>query len=148
VAATQLIRSQNIMMKKLANSSLAAFGFAALLLTGACATQGGGDPAMNPTVSADARDEADVDASENFIAGGAPLNTTTETITTTTTTNTSQASSSVDQSLSVDTNESMTSSSSLDTQSTTNTDDTSSTMTDDDDDTTTETETRTRMRKD
>jgi hypothetical protein len=126
------------MMKKLANSSLAAFGLAALLLTGACATQGGGDPAMNPTVSADARDEADVDASENLIAGGAPLNTTTETITTTTVTNTSQTSASVDQSLSVDTNQSMTSSSNLDTQSSTNTDD----------DTTTATETRTRMRKD
>ncbi len=120
------------MMKKFANSSLAAFGFAALLLTGACATQGGGDPAMNPTVSADARDEADVDASENLIAGGAPLNTTTETITTTTVTNTSQTSASVD------TNQSMTSSSNLDTQSATNTDE----------DTTTATETRTRMRKD
>ena len=126
------------MMKKLANSSLAAFGFAALLLTGACATQGGGDPAMNPTVSADARDEADVDSSENLIAGGAPLNTTTETIVTTTTTNTSQTSSSVDQSLTVDTNQSMTSSSTVDAQSTSNTDD----------DTTTATETRTRMRKD
>ena len=126
------------MMKKLANSSLAAFGFAALLLTGACATQGGGDPAMNPTVSADARDEAEVDASENLIAGGAPLNTTTETIVTTTTTNTSQTSSSVDQSLTVDTNQSMTSSSTVDAQSTSNTDD----------DTTTATETRTRMRKD
>ena len=111
------------MMKKLANSSLAAFGFAALLLTGACATQGGGDPAMNPTVSADARDEAEVDASENLIAGGAPLNTTTETIVTTTTTNTSQTSSSVDQSLTVDTNQSMTSSSTVDAQSTSNTDD-------------------------
>jgi hypothetical protein len=131
------------MMKKLSHSSLAAFGFAVLLLTGACATQGGGDPAMNPTVSADARDEADVDASENLIAGGAPLNTTTETVVTT---NTTQASSSVDQSLSVDTNQSMTSSSNLDTQSTTNT--SSSTMTDDTDDTMTATESRTRMRKD
>jgi hypothetical protein len=121
------------MMKKLTNSSLAAFGLAALLLTGACATQGGGDPAMNPTVSADARDEADVDASENLIAGGAPMNTTTETVVTTNTTAT------VDQSLSVDTNQSMASSSNLDTQSTTNTDD---------DDTMTGTETRTRMRKD
>ncbi|HYK00163.1 MAG TPA: hypothetical protein VE974_00270 [Thermoanaerobaculia bacterium] len=119
------------MMKKLTNSSLAAFGLAALLLTGACATQGGGDPAMNPTVSADARDEADVDASENLIAGGAPLNTTTETVVTTNTTAT------VDQSLSVDTNQSMTSSSNLDAQSTADTDTTSTT-----------TETRTRMRKD
>ena len=114
-------------MKKMMNSSLAAFGFAALLLTGACATQGGGDPAKNPTVSADARDEATVDASENMIAGGAPLNTTTETITTTTVTNTS-----------VETNQSMASSSNVDTQATTDTDD----------DTTTATETRTRMRKD
>lgn len=113
------------MMKKLSHSSLAAFGFAVLLLTGACATQGGGDPAMNPTVSADARDEADVDMSENMIAGGAPLNTTTETVVTTNTT------------ASVDMNPSMASSSNLDTQSTTNTDDTM-----------TATETRTRMRKD
>jgi hypothetical protein len=119
------------MMKKLTNSSLAAFGFAVLLLTGACATQGGGDPAMNPTVSADARDEASVDASENMIASGAPLNTTTETVVTTNTTATT------DQSLSVDTTQSMTSSSNLDTQSTANTDDTTAT-----------TETRTRMRKD
>jgi hypothetical protein len=129
------------MMKKLTNSPLAAFGFAVLLLTSACATQGGGDPAMNPTVSADARDEAEVDASENMIAGGAPLNTTTETVVTTNTTNTSQTSSSVDQSLSVDTNQSMTSSSSLDTQSTTNTNT-------DDDTTTGTTASRTRMRKD
>lgn len=137
------------MMKKLMNSSLAAVGIAALLLTGACATQGGGDPAKNPTVSQQARDDSDVDASENIIAPGAPLNTddvpvTTQTITTTVTT---APSTTVDQSMTSSSslsgnnntstlgNQPMTSSTNLDTQSTTNT--TSGT-----------TETRTRMRKD
>jgi hypothetical protein len=146
-----------IMMRKLIHNTAVAAGFAALLLTGACASHNA--VATEPTdevvqvtqteTTISTPETATIDSNGNIIAEPATISESTVTVTNsplvepgttpdttalTTTTTTTQTTTVAAPELAP-----MTSSSNLDTQTTTTTDDTTAT---------TETETRTRLRKD
>jgi hypothetical protein len=122
-------------MKKLMNSSLVAAGFAAMLLTGACASTSSDTMTSSSTVDQSVQATANTaedtdntptnDIAHGVVASGAPMETTTTIVTVQAPVN----SSSLDRQLTADENTNMTSSSAADQETTT-------------------TATRTRMRKD